>query len=120
MEHLQVSQLEQERDNLKVDLSNATKNTPTYSSNDHTTFPHYMNERVSGSENGIPTSTSEMSPIEERNKLRAELDEATRELARFHKEMDGLSVQLNDMAAEMVYFHYVRWYTFGILLNLTA
>lgn len=58
--------------------------------------------RISGSENGSPTSASAMSPIEERNKLRTELDEATRELARFHKEMDSLSVQLNDMAAEMV------------------
>lgn len=63
-----------------------------------------MNDlRISGSENGSPTSASAMSPIEERNKLRTELDEATRELTRFHKEMDSLSVQLNDMAAEMVY-----------------
>ena len=84
---------------MKVDLINATKYPPA----DDTTYANYMSDlRVSGSDTGSPTSASAMSPIEERNKLRSELDEATRELARFHKEMDGLSTQLNDMAADMV------------------
>ena len=101
---VKLSQLEQERDHLKAELSVATKH-PTYSPDDNaSSFSRYMNDlRISGSENGSPTSASAMSPIEERNKLRTELDEATRELTRFHKEMDSLSVQLNDMAAEMVY-----------------
>ncbi|KAI9287917.1 hypothetical protein BC943DRAFT_179519 [Umbelopsis sp. AD052] len=97
-----LSQLEQERDHLKAELTVATKH-PVYSPDDSSSsFSRYMNDlRISGSENGSPTSASAMSPIEERNKLRAELDEATRELTRFHKEMESVSVQLNDMAAEM-------------------
>jgi hypothetical protein len=91
-------QLEHERDHLKTELTVtvASKHPSTFSANDDTSFSRYMNDlRDSGSDNGSPTSASVMSPIEERNKLRAELDEATRELTRFHKEMDGLSVQLN-------------------------
>lgn len=57
--------------------------------------------RVSNPNNEMSHSLEPMSPIEERNRLRQQLSEAMRELERFHKEMDGLSVQLNDMAVEM-------------------
>lgn len=94
-----VSYLELERNNLKAELARSLEFKSNSAENNLTGYMEDL--RVSNPNNEMSHSLEPMSPIEERNRLRQQLSEAMRELERFHKEMDGLSVQLNDMAVEM-------------------
>jgi chromosome segregation ATPase len=96
---LQISHLQEERDSLKTELARAVEFNSNSAENNLT---GYMDDlRVSTPTLETSHSSETTSPLEERNRLRYQLSEATRELERFHKEMEGLSVQLNDMAVEM-------------------